>query len=540
MSLAAVLVLPTYVYFFLTPKFTGLIIENSEHEAKQVTNHLISMFFPDAQKFTKDFVYQTLVQHDKNLQREFNIEKIKVFLANGEIVYSSEKEDIGEFNTNSYFIEVVGRGRLYSKIIKKEKETLEGRIVTVDVVEIYVPIMKDGLFVGAFEIYLDISSTYARLNSLMTRVYIVFFIISFILLFANVTLYYRAEKSISQRKKLHEEQERNYETEVVFNNLLQLSLVRTSLEELLEIFIVNITSLPWLEVEPTGALFILNADSGELELKAQRGLNKELLSSCAKVPLGVCVCGRTAASGEQYFSDCVADDHDIIYKGMEPHGHYSVPICSSTGKVLGVFTLYTKAGIRHNHRAEEIFIAASKLVAGIIERKQLEAKLHDISICDELTRLLNRRGFTTLAQKQLDLAARNKSKMTMFYVDVDGLKAVNDQHGHKAGDQVIIDMATILKETFRSSDVIARMGGDEFVVFGTSDSELESDIVFVRRMEENLKIYNEKTRHPYMLSCSVGAAYYDPQSPESLDEILSRADTIMYEEKRKKKIVRLI
>lgn len=224
-----------------------------------------------------------------------------------------------------------------------------------------------------------------------------------------------------------------------------------------------------------------------------------------------------------------------MYEGMEPHGHYSVPISSSTGKVIGVFTLYTKPGVRHNPRAEEIFVAASKLVAGIIERKQMEVKLHDISIGDELTGLLNRRGFTALAQKQLDLAARNESRMTMFYIDVDGLKAVNDKYGHKAGDQVIIDMATILKVTFRTSDVIARMGGDEFVVFGTSDSELGSDIALAGRMKENLKIYNEKTQYPYGLSCSVGTAYYDPQSLESLDEILSRADTVMYEEKRKKK-----
>lgn len=284
LSLAAVFILPTYVYFFLSPKFTGLIIENSEHEAKQVANHLVSMFFPDSKKFTKDFVYQVLVKNDKYLQKEFNLEKIKAFQANGEVIYSSEKKDIGKINTNSYFADVVGLGKLYSKITKMKKETLDGRIVSVDVVEICVPIMKDDWFVGALEIYLDISAINSRLSSLMARVYIVFFIISFILLLASVTLYYRAEKSMSQQKKLHEEQERNYDTEVVFNNLLQLSLVRTSLEELLENFIVNITSFPWLEVEPVGAIFLLDDDSDELVLKAQLGLNEAVLSSCARVP----------------------------------------------------------------------------------------------------------------------------------------------------------------------------------------------------------------------------------------------------------------
>lgn len=535
LSLVVVFLLPTYIYFYLAPKFTALIIENSEHEAEEVTNHLISMFFPGSQKLTKELAQQKLSQQDKKIQAQFHIEKIKIFLANGEVIYSSDEKDIGVTNTNRYFTEIVMQGKLYSKVVEKEKETLEGRRVRVDVVEIYVPIMKNGAFVGAFEIYYDISGIKSRINNLMSRVYLVFFIVLSILLSAIFILYYRAGKSISQRKRLREEQERNYETEIVFNNLLQLSLVRTSLEELLEIFIYNITSLPWLEVEPIGALFLLDDESDELKLKAQRGLHKELLSSCASVPLGKCICGRTAATGLEYFSDCVDDDHDITYEGMIPHGHYSVPISSSTGKVIGVFTLYTKMGVEHNPRAEEIFVAASKLVAGIIERKQLEKKLHDISISDELTGLLNRRGFITLAQKQLDLADRNRFMMTMFYIDVDNLKTVNDQYGHSVGDQIIIDMADILKKTFRTSDVIARMGGDEFVIFGMSDSESESDLVFSKRLQENLEIFNKKTTRLYRLSCSVGAAHYDPQLPESLDDILSRADTIMYEEKLKKK-----
>lgn len=535
LSLVVVFLLPTYIYFYLSPKFTDLIIENSEREAEEVTNHLISMFFSGSQELTKDLAQQELPQQDKKLQAQFHIEKIKIFLANGEVIYSSDEKDIGVMNTNRYFTEIVAQGKLYSKVVEKEKETLEGRRVRVDVVEIYVPIMKNGSFVGAFEIYYNISDIKARLNKLMSKVYIVFFIILFILLFAIFALYYRAGKSISQRKRLREEQKRNYETEIIFNNLLKLSLVRTSLDELLEIFINNITSLPWLEVEPVGALFLLDDESDELKLKAQRGLPKELLSSCASVPLGKCICGRTAASGLEYFSDCVDDDHDITYGGMAPHGHYSVPISSSTGKVIGVFTLYTKVGIEHNPRAEEIFVAASKLIAGIIERKQLEEKLHGISISDELTGLLNRRGFTTLAQKQLELANRNRSRMTMFYIDVDNLKTVNDQYGHSVGDQIIIDMANILKKTFRSSDVIARMGGDEFVVFGMSDSESESDLVLSKRLQENIEIFNKKTARLYRLSCSVGEAYYDPQSPESLDEILSRADTVMYEEKLEKK-----
>lgn len=524
LSLAAVFVLPTYIYFFLSPEFTELTIENSEYEAKRVVNHLTSMFFSENQDFSKSHALQTLEQYNKNIQDEFNIEKLKLFLPSGEIVYSSDPQDIGTVNDKRYFTDVVAKGEMYSKVVEKTKKSLEGRTMAVDVVEIYVPLMQGDEFIAAFEIYYDISSIKGRLDNLMFKVYIIFFIVSCILLIAIFTSYYKAGKSISERKKRGEEQARNYETEVVFNNLLKLSLVRTSLDELLEIFIVNITSFPWLEVEPMGALFLIDDESGLLKLQTQRGLTKELSASCTEMPL--CDFGD---------SGC-----DIQYEGMEPYGHYTVPICSSTGNVLGMFTLYPKGGMKHNPRVEEILIASSKLVAGIIERKQLEEKLQNMSISDELTGLLNRRGFTALAQKQLDLAERNGSQMTLFFIDLDNLKQINDKQGHNVGDQVIIDTADILKTTFRTSDVIARMGGDEFVTFGISDSKAESDTVLSKRLQENITTYNVKIRRPYKLSCSVGAAHYDPKAPRSLDDILSQADTIMYEEKLMKKMARSV
>ena len=130
--------------------------------------------------------------------------------------------------------------------------------------------------------------------------------------------------------------------------------------------------------------------------------------------------------------------------------------------------------------------------------------------------------------------------MTLFFIDLDNLKQINDKQGHNVGDQVIIDTADILKTTFRTSDVIARMGGDEFVTFGISDSKAESDTVLSKRLQENITTYNVKIRRPYKLSCSVGAAHYDPKAPRSLDDILSQADTIMYEEKLMKKMARSV
>lgn len=537
LSLAAALILPTYIYFFLSPKFNELILDNTEKEAERVANHLTSMFFSQEQELSKDSAHAKLAEHDEKIKQEFHIEKFKLFLPNGEIIYSSNHNDIGKINDRSYFTEIVAQGKTFLKVVEKDKKSLEGRILKVDVVEIYVPIIKNGKFIGAFEIYYDITQTRNKLGGLMSQVYSVLFIISSALLIAIFLSAYRAGKSIAEQKLLDEEKEKNHQTEVIFNKLLQLSLVKTSLDEVLKIFIHYITSFPWMEVEPKGAVFLVGDDPSMLELRAHRGLNKALISKCAKVPFGTCLCGRAAASGEKIFIDRITHQHDIKYYGMEPHGHYSVPIHSSTGEVLGVFNLYIKAGVKRNKRAEEILDAASKLVAGIIERKKLEDKLHHISITDELTGLLNRRGFKTLAQQQLNLADRQGSEMVLFFIDLDSLKKINDEQGHNAGDQALIDTAAIIKETFRTSDIIARIGGDEFVVLGISAPETKGVAGLTERLREILNSYNAKPNQSYHLSCSVGTAHYDPKDPKSLDDLLLEADAVMYEEKLKKKSV---
>lgn len=535
LSLAAVLILPTYIYFFLAPEFNELIVKNTEKEAERVANHLTSMFFCQERELSKNSAHAKLAEHDEKIKQDFHIEKIKLFLPNGETIYSSNHKDIGNINDRSYFTEIVAQGKIYSKVVEKDKKSLEGRTMKIDVVEIYVPIMKEDIFIGAFEIYYDITKTRNKLSGLISQVYSVLFIISSALLIAIFLSAYRAGKSIAEQKLLDEEKEKNYQTEVIFNKLLQLSLVKSSLNEVLKIFIHYITSFPWMEVEPKGAVFLVGDEPGTLELTAHRGLNNALISKCAKVPFGTCLCGRAAASGESIFIDCITEQHDIKYSGMEPHGHYSVPIHSSTSDVLGVFNLYIKAGVKRSQRAEEILDAASKLVAGIIERKQLEDKLHHISITDELTGLLNRRGFKTLAQQQLNLAERQGSEMVLFFIDLDGLKEINDEQGHNAGDQALIDTANIIKETFRTSDIIARIGGDEFVVLGMSTSETKGVAALTGRFQEIINRYNAKPDQPYKLSCSVGTAHYDPKDPKSLDDLLSEADTVMYEDKLKKK-----
>ncbi len=168
-----------------------------------------------------------------------------------------------------------------------------------------------------------------------------------------------------------------------------------------------------------------------------------------------------------------------------------------------------------------------------IEHAKMHERLHDISLHDELTGLYNRRGFFTLAEHLLKTAKRQQAGLFMLYCDLDGLKVINDALGHQKGDWALIDTANILKETFRDSDIIARIGGDEFVVMPIKTTGDNLEIV-INRLQKAVEMDNTKSKREYKLSISIGTAYFDPLSPCTIDELLSKADKLMYEQKRSK------
>jgi diguanylate cyclase (GGDEF)-like protein/PAS domain S-box-containing protein len=170
----------------------------------------------------------------------------------------------------------------------------------------------------------------------------------------------------------------------------------------------------------------------------------------------------------------------------------------------------------------------------ITERKRMEEQILALSITDQLTGLHNRRGFLSLAEQQLKLSDRTKRGMLLFFSDLDGMKWINDTWGHEEGDKALIEVATILKETFRSSDIIARMGGDEFAVLAIDPDEINPEIL-INRLQNQLDTHNDQRNRRYRISISAGASYYDPENPSSIDELMARADKLMYEQKKNKK-----
>lgn len=171
----------------------------------------------------------------------------------------------------------------------------------------------------------------------------------------------------------------------------------------------------------------------------------------------------------------------------------------------------------------------------ITKRKQIEEQLRVQLLTDELTGLYNRRLFLTMAEQHMKMARRLKKGMIIIAVDMDGLKTINDRYGHQEGDAAIAETALILKQCFRESDIIGRMGGDEFAVLLMEGADTPEEQTLTGRLNTHLIARNENKGRDYQLSFSTGIFRCAPECTKSLDELLARADALMYQQKQNKK-----
>jgi len=171
----------------------------------------------------------------------------------------------------------------------------------------------------------------------------------------------------------------------------------------------------------------------------------------------------------------------------------------------------------------------SRAIQYAIVRQQNDTKMRRLALVDDLTKLYNRRGFFSLSEQNKKLAIRESKSLLLLSADLDGLKLINDTYGHLEGDNALISVAALLKQTFRMTDVIARIGGDEFVVLAIQATG-ENAQVLRERLQNNIDRFND-TNEKYSLSLSVGIAQFNPKEEISIDELLVRADKKLYKDK---------
>ena len=364
-SVIAICLFPLYTVTVLSPSFTELLIEDKKDDALLLALFFSTSLVSETGELKKGALPERFLSWVNSLNQNARYAKLKIFLPSGEIIYSTEPADIGHTNTRSYFRDIKTHGTVRAEVIPRNSASLENEVMPADVVETYVPIMKDDKLIGVFEIYYDISAEKQKLAALIYRSYGILFTIAIGLLAAVIVTFLKARKNIGERD-----------------------------------------------------------------------------------------------------------------------------------------------------RAEEM--------------------LRLLSLTDELTGLYNRRGFSTLSEQQFRIASRDRKSLLLVSADFDGLKDINDTFGHTEGDLALIETATILKECVRKSDIVARIGGDEFVLLLTAGNEGFDTPKLVDRLQKLIEKHNRKSIHRWKIFISIGFARRSPDSGQSLDDLIVQADKMMYEQKKKK------
>ena len=173
----------------------------------------------------------------------------------------------------------------------------------------------------------------------------------------------------------------------------------------------------------------------------------------------------------------------------------------------------------------------SRALRYAMERQRMRLALQSESLLDELTKLYNRRGFLVLAGNHLEQAERTRQPFSLVFIDLDGMKQVNDTLGHIEGDRALVEAADLLSKCVRQSDIVARIGGDEFVLLLTATTEN----TIRERLHEQLHAWNSRVGRRYRLSFSIGVATGGGEKRVTIEELLAEADVLMYRQKQEKK-----
>jgi PAS domain S-box-containing protein len=204
-SLTVAIVLPLYIIFLIYPSFTQLLIDDKKDDAIRIARHLSSMLVTEKTELQKDVLQVYILNEVEKLREirdDFELIKVKFFSKSGEIIFSTDPEDIGKINKERYFHEIVAKGKVHAEVVHKDTESLEGQKVSADVVETYVPLMSDSKFLGAFEIYYDITARKEQLGALLSRSSTILFTLASGLLLIIVITLIRENKTITERERV--------------------------------------------------------------------------------------------------------------------------------------------------------------------------------------------------------------------------------------------------------------------------------------------------------------------------------------------------
>lgn len=337
-------------------------------------------------------------------------------------------------------------------------------------------------------------------------------------------------RDISARKKTEQQISHDYHSQRVIASVLEISMRSIPFRERLEQSLEQILSTPWLSLQGTGAIFVVDNEPGHLILAAQRGISETIQQRCNRVKFGDCLCGTAAQTQELVFSSCLDHHHTFSHPGMKEHGHYCIPIISED-TLVGVLNLYLDHNHKKNTEELQFLNAIANTLGNMIHRQKSDEKLQHYAYYDELTELPNRTLFIDRMEHCIKHADRHREYMyAVLFLDLDRFKNINDSLGHTIGDQVLDCVAERILTCVRPEDTVARLGGDEFGILLDDITDIADAYRVANRIHSELQKPLQLERHEVFTSTSIGIApgtmpYRHP------NELLRDADTAMYRAK---------
>lgn len=219
-----------------------------------------------------------------------------------------------------------------------------------------------------------------------------------------------------------------------------------------------------------------------------------------------------------------------LYFQEEQFGYIIFELSPGDKNVYESLRGYISSAIKGTNLFYERRMAERKLITALAKLEIANKQLQDVSITDELTGLLNRRGFNSFGKKEFDISKRLNKTFLLFFFDLDGLKTINDTYGHKEGDFAIKYAADILYKSFRHIDIISRLGGDEFVVM-VLESTTKNSKSIIQRFNNLLNEFNEINKKPFKISISYGFIEFNLKAEYSFEELIEMADKKQYKNK---------
>jgi len=265
--------------------------------------------------------------------------------------------------------------------------------------------------------------------------------------------------------------------------------------------------------------------------------NRQWFKSCIglsvrETPRDISFCGH-AILGKEIFiiPDATKDerftDNPLVTNEPNIRFYAGCPLRFTDGSRLGTLCIIDQKP----RSLSDDDLEALKDLASTVERELAAIQLATL---DELTDILNRRGFMMISQHSLNLCVRQKIPASLVYLDLDNFKQINDTFGHSEGDNVLNAFADQIRTVCRESDVFARLGGDEFVILFINASKKAAEDTIVR-LQQSLNEYKQKEHREYDISFSSGIVNFDPDKHNSIEGLLEDGDSLMYEYKKTRK-----